>query len=115
MGLFEKTFDWRENLSEQEVSEAIAAAEEMVHRDRFAIGFQPDAVKKGIRERKTALKLLKTKKKLTISEVDLVYNCLRKEAAARQSMGQSRAELSALNELISALYKCLWEKRSGGA
>ena len=113
MGLFEKTFDWRADLSEQEIREAIAAAEEMVHRDRFAIGFQPDTVKKAIQERKTALKLLKTKKKLTMSEVDLVYNCLRKEAAAQQSMGQSREELSALNELISALYKCLWDNRSG--
>ena len=114
MGLFEKTIDWRANLSEQEVREVIAAAEEMVHRDRFAMGFQPDAVKKAIQDRKTALTLLKTKKKLTMSEVELVYNCLRQEIAVRQSMGQGRAELSTLNDFVYALYTRRAEIRTGG-
>ena len=99
MEIIEKTFDWRANLSEQEIREVIAAAEEMVHRDRFAIGFQPDAVRKAIQERKTALQLLKTKKKLTESEAKLVLSCVRKEIAFRQSTGEGIAELRALNNL----------------
>ena len=102
MGLFGKSYDWKACLSQQEVDDTIRFLEEMVHRDRFAMGFQPDEVKKGILERKTALQLLKTKRKLSESEVDLVCSCLRKEIAYRQMTWEGLEEVRTLNNLAFA-------------
>ncbi len=99
MGLFGKTYDWKAQLSEQEIDDVIHYMEEIVDRDKFAIGFQPAEVKKGIQDRKTALEVLKTKRKLSETEVNLICTCLRKEIAFRQSIGQGLDELRILNNL----------------
>ena len=99
MGLFGKTYDWKAQLSEQEIDDAVRCMEEIVDRDKFAIGFQPAEIKKGIQDRKTALEILKTKKKLSETEVKLICTCLRNEIAFRQSTGQGLDELRTLNNL----------------
>lgn len=99
MGLFEKGVDWKANLSEQEIRAVTGYMEEMVDRDKFAIGFQPPEVKKGILERKTALQILKTKKKISAGDIDLICSCLRKEIVYRQQLGQGLSELTELNNL----------------
>ena len=99
MGLFGKTYDWKAQLSEQEINDVIHYMEEMVDRDKFAIGFQPAEIKKGLQDRKNALEILKTKKKLSENEVSLICTCLRNEIAFRQSYGQGLEELRTLNNL----------------
>lgn len=99
MGLFEKTYDWKSLLTEQEVNAVIGFMEEMVDRDKFAIGFQPAEVKKKMMEQKTALQILKSKKKISASDIDLICSCLRKEIVYRQQLGQGLSELRELNNL----------------
>ncbi len=99
MGLFGKSYDWKSYLSGEEADAALALMEEIVARDRFAIGFQRPEVRKAIEERKTALQILKTKRRISESEIDLICSCLRKESVLRQQMGEGLSELMELNNL----------------
>lgn len=102
MGLFGNSYDWKAHLTEQEANLLIRAMEEMTDRDRFALGFQPADVRKGIQDRKTALQILKTKKKLSEGELNLICSCLKNEILFRQTMGQGQG-VAELNNLCHAL------------
>ena len=103
MGPFGKSYDLKAQLSEQEIGEAIGYLEKVAERYKFAFGFQPPEVRTAAQESSAALQVLKTKKKLSESEMDTVCSCLRREIRFGPSAGWTSADLTKLNRLLGAL------------
>lgn len=110
MRLFEKKYDWKsvlttqEILSDDEIQEAIDLVEQMVSLDKYALGFQPSAVKKAIEERKTLLQLLNTPK-VTKDEIGLIRLGLQRSVQHSMNMGLNTSERKKLSRLDGALSK----------